>query len=93
MSGALAGITAAVVGVIASLALWFAVHALFGRAVRIDRGPLDFDWPIFATINPWAALLALAAAVAIFRFRLGLAPTILAAASAGFALSAMGLVV
>ena len=92
LSGALAGITAAVVGVIASLALWFAVHALFARSVRIDQGPLDFDWPILATINPWAALLALSAAVAIFRFRLGIAPTILAAAAAGFALSAAGLV-
>ena len=92
LSGALAGITAAVVGVIASLALWFAVHALFARVSRVDQGPFDFDWPVLASINPWAALLAVAAAVAIFRFKLGIAPTILAAAAAGFALSAAELV-
>ena len=92
LSGALAGITAATVGVIASLALWFAIHALFARASRVNQGPLDFDWPVLSSINPWAALLALAAAVAIFRFKLGIATTILAAAAAGFVLSASGLV-
>jgi chromate transporter len=92
LSGALAGITAATVGVIASLALWFAVHALFVRTIRVDQGPLAFDWPMLASINAWAALLALAAAVAIFRFKWGIATTIFAAAAAGFALSAAGLV-
>jgi chromate transporter len=92
LSGALAGITAATVGVIASLALWFAVNVVFARATRIDQGPFNFDWPVLATINPWAALLALAAAVAIFRFKLGIATTVLAAAATGFALSAAGLV-
>ncbi len=90
LSGALAGITAAVVGVIASLALWFAVHTLFARVTRFDQGPLAFDWPILATVNPWGALLAAAAAVAIFRFRIGIAPTILAAAAAGVVLSVTG---
>jgi len=92
LSGALAGITAAVVGVIASLALWFAVHALFTQSITIDDGPLNFDWPILVSINPWAALLALAAAIAIFRFRLGIAPTILGAAAIGVGLHFAGLV-
>jgi chromate transporter len=92
LSGALAGITAATVGVIASLALWFAVHAVFTRAVRIDQGPLNFDWPILASVNPWAALLALAAAVAIFRFKLGIATTIFVSAAVGVVLHYAGLV-
>ena len=90
LSGALAGITAAVVGVIASLAMWFAVHALFAHAVRLDRGPFDFDWPVLASLNPWAAVLALAAAVAIFRFKVGIAPTILGAAALGVLLHFAG---
>jgi chromate transporter len=92
LSGALAGITAAVVGVIASLALWFAVHALFARAIQVDQGPLDFDWPVLASINPWAAMLAAVAAVAIFRFKVGIALTILGAAAIGVLLHFAGLV-
>ena len=91
LSGALAGITAAAVGVIASLALWFAVHALFGRSERLALGPLRVDVPVLSTINPWAALLAVGAAVAIFRFRLGIVPVILASAATGIMLRLAGL--
>lgn len=91
LSGALAGITAAAVGVIASLALWFAVHALFGRSQLFSAGPLRAELPVIATINRWAALLALAAALAIFRFRIGIVPTIFAAATLGIVLRFAGL--
>lgn len=86
VSGALAGITAAAVGVIASLAFWFAIHALFARSNLVSSGPLRFNVPEVTTISPAATLLALAAAVAIFRFKLGVVPTILVTAAAGIVL-------
>jgi chromate transporter len=62
LSGALAAITAAVVGVIANLALWFAAHALFGEMKATSvAGVVSLDVPVLATVN-WAllALIALA---------------------------------
>jgi chromate transporter len=55
LSAALAGITAAVVGVIANLALYFALHTLFDDTRRITRGPLRFEVPVFGSLQ-WAAL-------------------------------------
>jgi chromate transporter len=45
LTAALTGITAAVVGVIASLAMYFALHTLFDETDTVDRGPLHFDIP------------------------------------------------
>ena len=62
LSGALAAITAAVVGVIANLALWFALHALFARMESSPvAGVVSIDLPVLSTIN-WLllALIALA---------------------------------
>lgn len=88
LSGALSGITAAVVGVIASLALWFAVHTLFREVVKLGAAEL----PVLATINPWGGALAATAAVALFRFKLGVGRTILLSAAAGILLYAAGAV-
>ena len=54
LSAALTGITAAVVGVIANLAVYFAVHTLFGETRRITAGPFDFEAPCLAS-HPVAA--------------------------------------
>ena len=71
LSAALTAITAAVVGVILNLALWFALHALFAEARPVAAGPIGFDAPVLASVD-WAALgLTVAALVAIFRFRAG----------------------
>jgi chromate transporter len=91
LSGALAGVTAAAVGVIASLALWFGVHTLFGHTERYVAGLLRVDVPQLATLNLPALLLAAAAAVAIFRFKVGVVPTILGAAGVGIVLRLAGL--
>jgi chromate transporter len=91
LSGALAGVTSAAVGVIASLALWFGVHTLFGNTVRYSATLFRLDVPQPATVNVAALLLALAAAVAIFRFKVGIVPTILGAAAAGIVLRTIGL--
>jgi chromate transporter len=65
LSGALAAITAAVVGVIANLSLWFALHVLFASVPDLTVGPLHLIWPDLTSIRPIPALIALFAAVAL----------------------------
>ena len=57
LNGALSAITAAVVGVILNLAIWFALHTVF-REVRPVRGyGFSFDVPVLASVDPWALAL------------------------------------
>ena len=82
LNAALSAVTAAVVGVILNLAVWFAIHVVF-RHVTPWHG---LDLPILSSLDPFAAVLALAAAVALFRFRVGDIPTLLGCSLAGMAL-------
>ena len=90
VGGALAAITAAVVGVVLNLALWFALHTLFRATVAVRAGPFRFDAPVLTTLDPYALALALAAAVALFRTRAGVIVTLLASALGGLALHLAG---
>ena len=91
LTGALSAITGAVVGVILNLAIWFAVHTVF-RSVQPVRGyGFNFDVPVFASIDPWAFALSLAAAVAIFRFKIGMIPVLAGCSFAGIALHLIGI--
>ncbi len=81
LSAALSAITAAVVGVVLNLAVWFALHTLFREVREVEAGPLSFDFPVAASVDPAACALAAAALVATFRFRLG-APVVLAGCAA-----------
>jgi len=92
LSGALAGITAAVVGVILNLAIWFALHTWFRDTVPVGGYGIGFDMPVLASVNPWALALSLAAIVAIFRFKTGTIQTLAACSAAGVALYLAGLV-
>ena len=92
LSGALSAITAAVVGVILNLAIWFAIHTLFHVTRPLNGFSLHVDAPVFGSVDPWTLLLTLAAAVTIFRFKVGMIPTLAACCAAGVALQAMGLV-
>jgi chromate transporter len=65
LSGALAAITAAVVGVIANLSLWFALHVLFASVPELSLGPLHLLWPEPLSLRPVPALIAAFAAVAL----------------------------
>ena len=58
LSGALAAITAAVVGVIANLSLWFALHVLFASVPEITLGPLHLALPDPTTLRPLPLLIA-----------------------------------
>jgi chromate transporter len=80
LKGALAGVTAAVVGVIANLALWFALRVVFAEIVP---GPLGFDVPVLASIQPLALALVLLAGGCIFLWRLGVLASLGIAAAAG----------
>jgi chromate transporter len=92
LSGALAAITAAVVGVILNLGVWFGVHALFGRVEERSFRLASVDVPVWASVD-WAALLLTAAAVvAIFRIKVGAITVLLACAAAGMAMRLTGVV-
>jgi chromate transporter len=91
LRGALTGITAAVVGVVAKLALWFALHVLFAEVGTLARGPLALPLPVWSTLSPFALAISAAAIVAAFRFRVGLFALLGGSAAAGLALHAAGL--
>lgn len=90
LSGALAAITAAVVGVILNLAIWFAIHAIFRATQRISWGLLSFDAPVVGSLDIWALILAAGAILAMFRFHLGMVATLAGACAAGLALHLAG---
>jgi chromate transporter len=92
LAGALSAITAAVVGVILNLSIWFAVHTLFREVTHVQRFGLSFDAPVLASVNAWALVLALAAALAIFRFKAGMLQTLAACCAAGVALYLVGVI-
>jgi chromate transporter len=90
VGAALAAVTAAVVGVILNLAVWFAVHNLFRNTTPVRAFPLSFVAPDVASVDAWALALSLAAAIAIFRFRVGMIPTLAACCAAGVVLFLLG---
>ncbi|MBU3077829.1 chromate efflux transporter [Sphingomonas quercus] len=85
LSSALGAITAAVVGVILNLALWFAIHTLFKQVEPFRIGAIRFDMPMLSSINLPALILAAGAAIAVFRFKAGMIPVLLACAGLGAA--------
>jgi chromate transporter len=66
LTAALTGITAAVVGVIANLAVFFALHNLFDRSRQITWGPIDLDLPVLSSWDPVAFAITAVALVLIF---------------------------
>jgi chromate transporter len=86
LSAALATITAAVVGVMLNLAVWFALHVLFARIDELWFGPVRLFVPNIATLQLLALVLAAAAMVAMLRYKVGLLPTIAGAGGLGILL-------
>ncbi|MGO4440534.1 chromate efflux transporter [Rhizobium sp. RAF56] len=83
LSGAMSAITAAVVGVILNLAVWFAIHTLFSEVAIHRLGLSWIELPVLTTVVVPMLLLSLAAAIAIFRMKLSLIPTLALSATAG----------
>lgn len=90
LHGALSAITASVVGVILNLAIWFAIHTIFRETRPVRAYALSFDAPVLSSVDPWALVLAAAAAIAVFRFRAGVIQTLAASCIAGVALYLLG---
>jgi chromate transporter len=97
LARALSGITAAVVGVVLSLAIWFGLQVLF--AVMADAavsGPLSsmiaMRLPVLSSFDPAAAAISIASLLAMAVFRSGVVTVIVASAAAGLLASAAGLV-
>lgn len=91
LSGALAAITAAVVGVILNLAIWFGLHVLFGRLGEWRAGSLSVPLPDWTSLDPLALALFAGAAVLLIALRLNMLLVLAIAAAAGLALGAASL--
>ena len=89
LRGALAGITAAVVGVIANLSLWFALHVLFGAVEERRAGPVRLWVPDVSSVDWIAVGLAALAAVLTFGAKRSVPMTLAATAVAGLAVTAL----
>lgn len=90
VEAALSAITAAVVGVVLNLAIWFALHTLFRETAIVAFGPFRFDAPVLTSIDPVALALTLGAIQAVFVMRAGMITTLLATSAAGLALYLLG---
>jgi chromate transporter len=91
LSAALTGITAAVVGVIANLGVYFAVHTLFEETHEVDRFGLAMELPDLTTLRPVALAVAVVAAVLIFRLKWSVLRTLGVCALVGLAAGLAGL--
>jgi len=90
LAAGLSTITAAIVGVIANLALWFGLHVLFGDYRETAIGPFYLPQPDVAGLDLAALAIALGAGVALIRFRANMMAVLAVAALAGLAVQAAG---
>lgn len=90
LKGGLAAVTAAVVGVIANLTAWFALHVLFARVGEVEAGPLRLSWPDLASVDWRAGVLAALALVLAFGAKWSVLRLLAACAAGGLALGLAG---
>jgi chromate transporter len=83
LSAALSTITAAVVGVILNLAVWFGLHVLFGEQQAVHALGMTIDVPVLSSVNIPSLVLTLGAMLAVFRFKVGMLPTLAACSVLG----------
>ncbi|MBU2090393.1 MAG: chromate efflux transporter [Alphaproteobacteria bacterium] len=91
IGAALNAITAAVVGVVLNLAIWFALHVLFAETIVYDNYGLALTLPVIDSVNLSAGILVAGTLLAVFRFRLGMGKVLVGAALAGVMLQYLGL--
>jgi chromate transporter len=89
LTAALAAITAAVVGVVLNLAVWFALYTLFAEVTVHQFGPLKLETPTLGSVKIAALALTLAAIVALFWFRIGMVTVLAGSALTGIAYHAL----
>jgi chromate transporter len=83
VSAALSAVTAAVVGVMLNLAIWFAVHVAFGEVNTVRTFGIQWLLPTWNTIQIASVVLALGAFIAMLRFKVGMLPVIFVSALLG----------
>ena len=91
LSAALTGITAAVVGVIANLAVFFAVHTLFEEVSSRSWGPVQLEVPHLDSLRLVPLLIALGASLLLFRLKWSVLRTLGVCAALGLVAAAFGL--
>lgn len=91
LNAALAAISAAVVGVILNLAVWFGLHVMFRDVRALSVGPLALDLPNLASVDVAAVGLSLVAFFALFRLQMGVIPVLLGCAALGVVTHLAGL--
>jgi chromate transporter len=91
LNSTMQAVTAAAVGMILNLSVWFGLRTLFGQIERIHFSYFRFEFPEFTTIDLWAVALFLCAMLAVFRFKLGTAATLIGSSAVGVALYMLGL--
>jgi chromate transporter len=83
LTAALSAITAAVVGVILNLVIWFSLHVLFEDIDQKTIGMINLYIPVWNTIE-WASLLiSTGALIATFKYKVGMIPTLIASGALG----------
>jgi chromate transporter len=79
LSAALSAVTAAVVGVILNLSIWFGLHLLFAQVERIaivpSFGP-GMSWPVWSTLDPFATGLLGLSLLMLMRWKVGVMPVL-----------------
>jgi len=91
LSAALGAITAAVVGVVLNLALWFGLHVVFGEVTVFEGWGLQVTIPHMDSVDPVSLALGAAALIAVFRFEVGMVRLLAGSAVVGVALHALQL--
>jgi chromate transporter len=87
----LKAITAAVLGVIANLAIWFALHVVFGEVAVLPLAlGAEVPLPVWSSFQVAAALMCIVATIALLRFKVGVIALVLGSAACGVALRLCG---
>jgi chromate transporter len=85
LHAAMSTVTAAVVGVVLNLSVWFTLHAAFRRVDDVAFGPLTISVPMLVTVSVPTVVIAAGAMLAMLRFKIGMGKTLLACAILGAA--------
>jgi len=88
LTAALSAITAAVVGVVLNLAVWFGLHVAFGEVTEVWIANIRFLLPVWSTVNIVSVALTVAALIAMLRFKVGMIPVLGMSAVLGIAYTA-----
>ena len=92
---ALTGVTAAVVGVVLNLAIWFGLQVMFAELTDVtllDLGEISVYLPVMSSFDPLASAIVVGSLLAITRFGVGMIKVLVVSAATGLALGSVGLV-